>query len=218
MSAIVRVKTRDNQFIQGRILLDTCSTANFVTSKFAHRLRIPMRSCFIPVNAISSMNTIAKHSIQITFQSNYSKFEKTLTFLAIPEIANQVPSETFPRESIYIAPHLQLADPKFHLPQNVDLLIGSGPTLSLLSIGQVNMSRQNFDLYLQNTLLGWVVAGGTEAKPPVKSVTCKLTRLENQLDRFWSIEEVVTASPRSKEEIESEVHFSQTFNRDSSGR
>lgn len=42
------------------------------------------------------------------------------------------------------------------------MLIGAGPTFSLLSIGQINLSRDGFEFYLQKTRLGWIFGGGID--------------------------------------------------------
>lgn len=129
-----------------------------------------------------------------------------------------IPSETFPRDAIKIPANIRLADPDFHLPHSVDLLIGSGATLSLFSIGQIDLSHDGNDLYLQKTRLGWVIAGGTTRRTPLKSTACYLTNLENQLAKFWAIEEVAIEKPRSQQEIECEAHFVKTVSRDKNGR
>jgi len=81
--------------------------------------------------------------------------------LILPSITGPIPTEGFPRESIKIPSNIKLADPEFHLPRSVDLLIGSGATMSLFSIGQINLTRDGHDLYLQKTRLGWVVIDRT---------------------------------------------------------
>ncbi|XP_024881061.1 uncharacterized protein LOC112460532 [Temnothorax curvispinosus] len=153
--------------------------------------------------------------VQITIQSMRDDF---LTCLTIPAIADSIPSEIFPRDSIRIPPNIKLADPKFHLPRSVDLLIGSGATISLFSIGQINLSHKGQDFYLQKTRLGWVVAGGASSPSPSKNATCHFTSLENQLLKFWTIEKVETDRPWSAEKRECEAHFRKTVRRDSSGR
>ncbi|XP_067208500.1 uncharacterized protein [Linepithema humile] len=164
------------------------------------------------------MNTVSKGIVQITIQSIHDDFCKELTCLTIPTIADLIPTEIFPRNSIKIPSNIRLADPDFHLPRSVDLLIGSGATLSLFAVGQINVSHKGQDIYIQKTRLGWVVAGGASSKPQTKFATCHLTSLEDLLLKFWTIEEVAVAKPKSEEEIECEAHFMKTVSRDSSGR
>lgn len=138
--------------------------------------------------------------------------------LSISEIADLVPSEIYPRESIKILFNIKLADPNFHLPRLVDLLIGAGTTLWMFSIGQINLSQQNSDLYLQKTRLGWVVAGGTVLQNRSRKVACQLASLERQIAEFWRVEEVAVDVPGSSEEVECEAHYIKNVTRHHNGR
>ncbi|XP_076660974.1 uncharacterized protein LOC143364585 [Halictus rubicundus] len=84
-------------------------------------------------------------------------------------------------------------------------------------VGQINLSREGQDLYLQKTRLGWVVTGGV-AQQQATRAACHLSTLETQLDKFWQIEEVETEGLRSEEEVACEMHFQRNVSRDPSGR
>ncbi|XP_011871447.1 PREDICTED: uncharacterized protein LOC105564000 [Vollenhovia emeryi] len=218
MSAVVRVKNASGNFIQCRALLDTCATAHFVTEEFARSIRLPVRPCRIPVGAIDDMNTTSNGAIEFSFHSIHNDFQKKLLFLIVPKIAERVPNATFPRETINIPPNLSLADPQFHLPRSVDIIIGSGATLSLLSIGQINLSRDNCDLFLQKTQLGWVVVGGVTSPDGRGIVSCKLTELTEQIAKFWLLEDTTAKPFEVSEDPECELHYTQNTTRDNSGR
>ncbi|XP_066593609.1 uncharacterized protein [Prorops nasuta] len=219
MSAIVRVLTNHGKYIYGRAILDTCATAHFVTDDFASRLSLLMRQCTLSISAINSMNTKSRHSVTITFKSTHSEFQKTLTFLTIPCIAEKLPAETFPRHLVSIPSNIRLADPQFHIPRSVDLLIGSGTTLSLLSVGQINLSTNFSDLYLQKTQLGWTISGGMSVNKPAKYAVCNLIDLAKQISQFWRIEEIDDKEKsQSSEEIECEQHYIKNVKRDINGR
>lgn len=155
----------------------------------------------LPIGTINAMNTEWRGLVTITIQSTIDNFCNKLTCLMNSTITDLIPSEIFPRDSIKIPSNIRLADPEFYLPRPVDMLIGSGTTVSLFSISQINLSLEDHDLYLQKTRLGWVVAGGVSAPNTVKT-TCYLSTLENQLNKFWNIEEIAKKRPKSKEEIE----------------
>lgn len=104
------------------------------------------------------------------------------------------------------------------MPRSVELLIGSGASLSLFSIGQINLSLEEYDLYLQKTRLSWVVAGGSDKRAWSNSKIRHLTKLENQLDKFWAIEEIATDKPNAKKDTECETHFTRNTLRDDSVR
>jgi hypothetical protein len=216
-SALVYIRGRGNNLIKCRALLDTCATANFISESLVKYLNMPVTAHSLSVGTINSMNTESRGLVLVTIQSIQDSFSKKLTCLTIPTIADLIPSEIFPRDAIKIPSNIKLADPDFHIPRTVDLLIGSGATLSLFSVGQINLSREGQDLYLQKTRLGWVVAGGASLQIPPKSA-CYLTNLETQLTKFWTLEEVAEDKLNSEEEIECEAHFMKTVSRDGTGR
>lgn len=156
------VRNRKGKLVKCRALLDTCATANFASESVIRRLDLHVVAHSTPIGAINSTHTVSNGVVQITIQSVHDNFRKGLTCLTIPTITDIIPSEIFPRNSIKIPANIKLADPEFHLPRPVDLLIGSGATLSLFAVGQINLSRENQDLYLQKTRLGWVVAGSAK--------------------------------------------------------
>ncbi|XP_044583145.1 uncharacterized protein LOC123264093 [Cotesia glomerata] len=136
----------------------------------------------------------------------------------VNKITDLSPNEVFPRDKIDIPNNIALADPLFHLPRPVDVLIGSGTTLALLSIGQINRSHEDCDLIIQKTQLGWVVAGGVNEDNNTQPVSCQLCDLSNQLIRFWIIEDVSPKGSRTLDDSLCETHYQLNTTRDASGR
>ncbi|XP_039309666.1 uncharacterized protein LOC120358695 [Solenopsis invicta] len=217
-SAMVYIHGGERDPIKCRALLDTCATANFITERVVRRLNLPVKVHSSPIGAINAMNTVSKGVVRVAIQSTHDSFYKELTCLTIPAIADLIPSEVFPRNSVDIPANIRLADSDFHIPRPVELLIGAGATLSLFSIGQINLSRAGRDLYLQKTRLGWVLAGETTARIQSRLEMCGMTKLENQLDKFWAIEEVATDRSSTRTEVGCEAHFIKNVSRDDSGR
>jgi len=218
MSAMVYIRDGQHGSIKCRALLDTCATANFISERIIKKLHLSIIPHSVQIGAINAINTVLKGLVQVVIQSTHDDFSKNLTCLTISAVADLIPSEVFSRNTIKIPRNIRLADPDFHLPRAVDLLIGSGATLSLLSIGQINLSHEEHDLYLQKTRLGWVVAGSVAPQFLLKNETCYLTKLESQLNKFWTIEEIATNKLRSKEKNRCETHFLNTVSRDDFGR
>ncbi|XP_036146050.1 uncharacterized protein LOC118646705 [Monomorium pharaonis] len=88
----------------------------------------------------------------------------------------------------------------------------------MLSVGQIDLSRDDNDLCLQKTRLGWIISGSTTTHKPSKFSSCHLVNLEELLTRFWAIEGSNDDKPRSKEEAECEARFVDSVTRDESGR
>ena len=218
MSAIIRVRKSDGTFIEARALLDTCATAHFMTETLAQQLGLPTQPCSIPINTINEMTTVSRDLIQITFRALHSDFQKTLTCLTVSRITDSVPDEVFPRESLKIPANIHLADPEFHIPRPVDILIGSGTTLSLMSIGQISLSRDDCDLVLQKTQLGWVVVGGILDNTENRIISCNLSELKEQIAKFWVIENVDAEMSNLSEKSLCETHYSENTTRNDNGR
>ncbi|XP_039311874.1 uncharacterized protein LOC105204988 [Solenopsis invicta] len=216
-SALIYIQGDNHKQIKCRALLDTCATANFITESMVNRLKLPVTMQSLSISAINGTSTESKGIVHITIQSIHDDFTKSLTCLTIPSITDFVPSETFPRNSVKIPRNIRLADPDFHLPQPVDLLIGSGATLSLFAVGQISLSNEKHDLYIQKTRLGWVIAGNATSQRPANPI-CHLTRLEELISKFWKIEEVATNKSLSPEEIACEEHYQRTVSRNEDGR
>jgi len=203
--------------IRCRALLDTCATANFISESIVRRLKLRVAGRASTVGTINGMNTVSKGAVRITIQSLHNDFRKILTCLTIPTITDLRPSEVFPRDGLRLPSNIRLADPDFHLPGPVDLLIGSGATLTLLCDGQVNLSGEGYELYLQRSQLSWIVAGETSPQLSVKN-TCYAIGLEGQLAKFWALEDVKRNKTKPPEDKHCEAHFLKTVSRRNDGR
>jgi hypothetical protein len=62
------------------------------------------------------------------------------------------------------------------------------------------------------------VVGGMMTSNRSKFLSCKLTDLSKQIEKFWTIEDVDARQLLSVEETKCEEHFTQTTTRDESGR
>ena len=131
-TAIIKDRNGSGNLVIARALLDSYSTVNLITQKFTEQLNSPARSCSMRIGAVDVMSTVSTSQVQVTFQSSYNSFQLTLTFLVVPSIAALVPNDTFPRYRFDVTKYLQLADPQFHLPKPVDLLLVSNTLLLLL--------------------------------------------------------------------------------------
>ena len=219
-SAIVQVFDSKQSLLKGRMLLDTCATANFISEEFLKKLNVPKKKFHISVSALNDMITSAKYYVNITFKSLYNEYTKSLNFFVIPSITDTVPSSHIPINDLNIPKNLLMADPYFYKPSKVDMLIGAGPTLSLFSLGQINLSCRDFDLILQKTKLGWIIGGGVN---PFKNSnnhasSCLTSDLQFDIAKFWSIEELPKKSNFSLEELDCEEHFKKHVKRDKYGR
>ena len=125
------------QPIRSRALLDTGSTMNFMTEKLVKSLGIKQGRCSIPIGARDTLKTTAKRYITATITSMEDTYKRTVTFLVRLTIVTLVSDKPVDRSIIQIPRSLQPADPRFHRPGPIDILLSAGPTRASLCVGQI---------------------------------------------------------------------------------
>lgn len=222
VTAVVNVLDHNKKHIRCRALIDTGATSNFITIKLANILNLQKRKYNVPVQGLGDAVTSTSHIITATIQSRLNNFEKTLSFLTVNKIVDQHPASQIDRAYIKIPANIKLADPTFHIPSEVDMIIGAGPALSLLCVGQTSISTQGgTELILQKTQLGWIIGGSvaiTKSEPQHVRCNLSVTQALQQLSKFWSIEEGPKQKHFSTEEQECENHYKEHTIRETDGR
>ncbi|XP_078049863.1 uncharacterized protein LOC144476616 [Augochlora pura] len=189
-----------------------------MSENLAKKLSLPQKQCSIPVGALDSLATVAKHTVRATIRSRLNNYHRTLPFLIVPNIATSVPSDTIDRTTLNLPKNIELADPAFHRPAPIDMLLGAGTALSILSVGQINLAKLDHpDLYLQKTMLGWVIGGSAPTFNPIQSASCHTT-VQFDLARFWEIEDGPQTRRYSESEKTCEENFVNTITRSNEGR
>ncbi|GAB1860689.1 hypothetical protein CAJAP_01768 [Camponotus japonicus] len=208
-----------------RILLDNGSQANFITRACVERLNLKTMPGKVRVSGINGMTSEANEIVKIKLQSRLNGFFANLECILTERITERIPTSPIKREEIHIPSSIQLADPEFYRCSDIDILIGAELFWQLLCIGRLKSSRAHPTL--QKTLFGWIVAGridndaywACEREAGVFHVTITDAELQNQLSKFWRIEENFRpADSYSSEERFCERHFVDNIRRDFEGR
>lgn len=142
LTAIIHAFDYNQRPVERRTLLDTCSNANFITEDFASILNLPMHEQSVNIEVLNELHTVTNRIAKVKNKSRLNQFHRTLTFFLIPRIAGLLPDSQINRNKLQIPPNIQLADPTFHKPSHVNMLIGTGTTLASFSIGQVQIHPQ----------------------------------------------------------------------------
>ncbi|XP_058810347.1 uncharacterized protein LOC131675396 [Phymastichus coffea] len=217
-TAVIKFQNGRGNCYMARALLDSCSTVNLITEEFANKLKLPKLACSINIGAVDGSSTVSNNYVRATFHSVYNNSSHELNFLIVKKIIDYVPNETFPRERFDIPKNIKLADPEFHVPKSVDVLLASNTTLSLLSVGQIKLDHEGSQIIFQKTMLGWVVAGGSHVLTPSSRASCNVVKLDRLLERFWNIEDLDHEPLKSRDDVACERHYVENTQRDESGR
>lgn len=223
-TAIVKAQTNNgyNQLL--RVLLDQGSQASFITESAVQLLglkKIPAKSV---ISGIGGDNSLAsKYIVMVTIQSRLDpKFTVEVKAYVLRTITSLLPSEKLQQCHWPKFHAITLADPEFHLPSKIDMLLGAEIYGLILKDGLIKGSTGAPTA--QNTTLGWILSGQTGLDQ--KSIHCHhvIHSSYNQIDgnellkQFWEIESIIPKGILSEDEQRCEEIYKTTTSRDASGR
>ncbi|XP_011705643.1 PREDICTED: uncharacterized protein LOC105460853, partial [Wasmannia auropunctata] len=217
-TALVYVKNNKGKRIVCRALLDPGAQSNLITVALSQKLKLSYTNGSVPVSGVCKIKTEAKRT-RLHIESMHSEFVAELECLVLPTITTKLPQVNINTEKILIPTDTLLADPTYGELGDIDLLIGAGLYWKIV-IGSPRNCINNQPA-LQNTRPGWII-GGETSEEILKSASTCLTitnpQLAQQLKKFWKQETLPEVQHYTKEEKLCERHFSETVQRDSSGR
>ncbi|XP_065094858.1 uncharacterized protein LOC135715573 [Ochlerotatus camptorhynchus] len=184
-----------------------------------NRLGLPKKPANVPIVEINALRSLARDKVVVRFQSRVSNFHASLECLVTPRVTGTIPASRIDITKWTIPEGVILADPKFHSPDKVDLLIGGELFFDILKPGQLSLAEGLPQL--RDTYLGWIVAGAINdqlvSNVSLQSNTA-VEDIEQRMHRFWQVEEVPGVPKLSTEEAACEAHFLSTYQRDETGR
>ncbi|XP_065087718.1 uncharacterized protein LOC135709340 [Ochlerotatus camptorhynchus] len=217
MTAVVRIKDSRGWTTPCRVLLDSGSQVNFLSKPMADRLATERRPAHVPIAGIGGSKTYAKEKMMVEVESRHSDFCTTIECLVVPEITGAIPATKINVSAWPIDTDLLMADPNFHTPSDIDMLIGISHFLQLLKTGRIQLSDKLPEL--QETHLGWVVAGDIDDVSTSQQCLAALTDpISEVLRQFWELEEISESVTQPSEQDECEKVFQSTHRRDETGR
>ena len=144
----------------------------------------------------------------------------------MPSITSNVPSQQLDLSQFKFPSNICLADPNFHSPSGIDMILGADVFWDLLGSQRIKLGQGQSTLTLCETKLGWLVCGSISSRQ-LCNIKCNFININEspQLDtlnnniqhlmtRFWKLEEVTSdLFQYSKEEQSCENHFLKTTTR-----
>ncbi|XP_037827511.1 uncharacterized protein LOC119615570 [Lucilia sericata] len=204
-----------------RALIDPCSDESFVSEKIQKLLRLPTVPTFAEVTGlggeiISKSNKTATFIISSLINKNASLHVQALV---VHRVTGNVPTHSVTHIENIKLPKLNYADPDFFKSSEVDILLGGDLYPSIICNG---VKHGIFgSLVAQETIFGWVVTGPTTSSQNQKKITLShLTKvsIDEQLSKFWELEEVSTKKILSEEDKICEDIYRSTTLRNPEGR
>ncbi|XP_008182367.1 uncharacterized protein LOC103309231 [Acyrthosiphon pisum] len=219
-TAIIKISSSAGRNIHGRALLDNGSQSNFITNNLVHKLGLKRHKVNIPICGISESKNNIKYKVTAVVQSLNSSYVTTIEFLVLSKITGSLPHT--PIRAVSIPDNVNVADPSFNCPGNIDVLIGGDTYWDIMCNEKL---KTKDGPYLQNTLFGWVVVGKTSTQlSTTKLNSCLLTTqnqyqlLDNKIELFWKMEELSSKHNFTDEEKSCITHFNENLAQNEDGR
>ncbi|XP_062704069.1 uncharacterized protein LOC115264003 [Aedes albopictus] len=221
-TAVVLIVGHGGVPVKCRALLDSGSDSHVLSEKLANQLMLKKNRIDIPISGLNDIQTKVKYVVSTQIRSRVNSYTTSeLDFLVVPKITSSLPLVEVDTTSWKIPEGVKLADPSFHVPGEVDLIIGNEIFFDLVKIGRLKL--ENSAITFAETELGWVAGGSVQVtRSTPRARICQFSHQERNLNetmaKFWEIEDVRLGSSLSAAEAAVEEHFKETHARDEQGR
>lgn len=221
-TALVDVCVGKQKHATIRCLIDTGSQATFITEACAQRLNLARRHVNVPVYGIDYDKPVHPKGVIsccIT-PRNANQPSIPINALVLPKLTTHIPSVPLPHTGWPHIAGLTLADPSFHTPQPVEMLIGAD-ILSHILLGEVIPGSPGSPVAM-NSIFGYLLLGSVsidnDAPTPVQACHSSFND-DMDLQKFWMLE----SAPEEKrtltpEELLCESIYEESHTRDETGR
>ena len=221
MTAQVTLTGPGGQTLLARALIDSGAGMSLVSSRVAQSLKLKLHKADLQFSGVQGTPCkAAKHVTNLCISPVQAKTPSIeLAAAVVSTVTNDLPTQDL--SSIPNLPHishLTLADPDFHTPGRIDILLGADVYHRLLGT-QPAILGSNSDPAAVATIFGWAITG------PVPSQTTHVQaapslheplspadlHLDKRMMQFWDVEGVDKA-PESFTSIENQVqvHYNDT--------
>lgn len=224
--ATARVLMIDNEGREHyvRALLDSASQSNFISKQCCERLGLKTSkgASDLIVKGIGGTTKRIQGSVEVEFYSRTSKQIKfTMESLVVDRVTERLPTVDIDVSSLSQFNDLPLADDTYHVPGDIDVLVGASIFPHLLLSQRIRSESTPATPYALETVLGYVIMGTAPAKLETFSTVsncCFGEPMEATVRKFWELEEVNVPPILSPEDKECEDIYLRTTSRDVDGR
>nr|CAI5846279.1 unnamed protein product [Callosobruchus analis] len=214
----IDIKDSKGRWHQCRALLDNGSQSNFISKSLMTKLDLLCSKINIPVVGVGNACTNISLRTSTDIKSADDKYRNKLDFLVLEKLTECLPTVAFSRDKLNIPSNIKLSDSQFNVPSEIDVLLGATIFYNILKFGTRSLGP--YQPTLQNTVFGWTLSGMLNSNEcrnrAQKTVSCHAI-LQNQLEKFWQVEECPTTNSLTPDEKECERIFTITTTRNELG-
>lgn len=157
-TAQVKVCSVENKPLYVRAVLDSCSTVSLISTRLIQALGLTTTHGNIQIAGIHGITTQTKKTINLSIYSTAKpNWNVNTSFWVLDKITENIPQFNIRKDMISIPDACHLADPNFHIPGQIDILLGADVYYSIV-YGTPSRIPGNL-LYLIETHFGHIISG-----------------------------------------------------------
>ncbi|XP_060855180.1 uncharacterized protein LOC132932844 [Metopolophium dirhodum] len=222
-TAVIRMYNQQGQWVPVRALIDCGSQISAITTKCATRLGLTRCNRKINVVGLSQSPVVQAKGVVLCSIVPHMWLDRQLTCepVLLSKITGLMPLKVLDLSIRTQYMDLELADPNFDRPGQIEFLLGADVYNHIFTDGYHVRHTPGLPSAFETTL-GWIIVGAAAASSTLSSqVSLSLTTepsLKQLLNRFWEVEEPVVLPNPFTEEQKCEEIFRRTTTRDPFGR
>ena len=207
MTANVQITGTNGITTTGRAFLDSGSTVTLVSSNIKEKLALKPVGENLCVDGVAEFQ--AKESnplVELTLTSSFDKkWKKNITAVAMPNVVRNLPLKdaSVARKMSHLQ-EIHLADPLYHQPGPIDLLLGQDVFTHLFLPGRLEGPPETPVAW--KTVFGWSIMGLYNQPQPTQAITASAFSVstdlatqasDSELDKHKKTEENQSQEKRS---------------------
>ncbi|XP_045449986.1 uncharacterized protein LOC123658673 [Melitaea cinxia] len=219
-TALIDLYLGNNKISSVRCIVDSGSQASFISEACVQRLGLPRTNVHIPVLGIGDTEPLMPRGMVTCAITPKNKHHPVIPVdaLILPKLMSKMPNLSLPYTKWPHLKGLTLADPHFHTPQPVEMLLGAD-ILSHILLNNTITGPPGTPIAM-NSVFGYLLLGkltfNTNISTPLQ--VCYSSFDNDNLQRFWELESVPEKRSYTPDEELCESFFRRTHNRDLTGR
>ncbi|XP_065355419.1 uncharacterized protein LOC135949893 [Calliphora vicina] len=218
-TAVIMVRDKNNSLQPCRALMDSGAQSTLISEACVQRLHLNRsydKTALCGVGGNNTSYTRGKVQLEI-FAKDIGRTIIVQTY-CLSNLTQYIPSQTIVNQGLEYFQSLKLADPAYHKPNRIDIILGADVFPHCILDEKV--SHPSGSPTALSTIFGWVIMGNVNKQPEMSILIAHVhTGLDEQLQRFWEIEQCEVQSKHlTPDEEHAEQHFMENVQKQSDGR
>lgn len=228
-TAKVHAMTNEGYPLIIRCILDSASQNHLITTACCKKLKLNIKMLMhSTIRTVGSLATNVQGYVSLKIKSRFSDDTYNLQLLVVDTITERLPMALVNTSKMRHLSGLPLADDTWYIPGEIEIILGAQLFPHLLLGGRVSPVSEDSTSAIPappalETTLGYVIMGRLPTLSARQDAAWSFgpitnDELNNNLKRFWELEELPDKQLNSPEDFQCEELYRTSISRDSDGK